>query len=248
MRKLPTLPYSFYSIAFFPKITTFFCGGRKIRSGSKKLGSTLPCFVRKITSMNLETTLKNFEKNGFKTRHFSNPNELQEFLKSEIRDMSVGMGGSVSLSQLGVYETLKDTNQEYWHAVDKSPETFEKASLAQVYILSANALTENGEIVNIDGRGNRVSGAIFGANRQKVLYICGTNKIEENLEKATWRAKNVAAPKNAQRLGLKTPCAIKADKCYNCMSPQRICRATAIISRPTSAETTIIIVDGDWGY
>lgn len=198
--------------------------------------------------MNLENTLKNFEKNGFKTRHFSTPNELQEFLKSEIRGMSVGMGGSVSLSQLGVYETLKDSNQVYWHAIDKSPETFEKASLAQVYILSANALTENGEIVNIDGRGNRVSGAIFGANRQKVLYICGTNKIKENLEKAMWRAKNIAAPKNAQRLGLKTPCAIKADKCYNCMSPQRICRATTIINRPTSAETTIIIVDGDWGY
>lgn len=198
--------------------------------------------------MSIENALKNFEKNGFKTRRFATPEELREFLKAEVNNTSVGMGGSVSLVELQIYDTLKDTNKIYWHSIDKSPEIFEKAALAEVYILSANALSESGAIVNIDGRGNRVSSAIFGANRKKVIYICGVNKFEPDLEKALWRAKNISAPMNARRLNLKTPCAIKADKCYNCNSPQRICRTTTITTHPTSAETLLLIVDGDWGY
>ena len=198
--------------------------------------------------MSIENALKNFEKNGFKTRHFATPEELREFLKAEISHTSVGMGGSVTLGELKVYDALKDTNKIYWHAIDKTPETFENAELAEVYILSANALSESGAIVNIDGRGNRISAAIFGAKRKKVVYICGSNKFEPDLEKAMWRAKNIAAPLNARRLQLKTPCAIKADKCYNCNSPQRICRTTAITTHPTSAETFLLIVDGNWGY
>jgi len=201
-----------------------------------------------IRNMDIEKTLAAFQNNGFKTLHFKNKDELQNYLKSEYKGSTIGFGGSVTLSELGVYETLEESNIVFSHAVNRSPETFEGAMLSEVYFLSANALTENGEIVNIDGRGNRVSGAIYGVHRKRVVYVCGTNKIEPTLEKALWRAKNIAAPRNAQRLGLKTPCAVRADKCYDCRSPQRICRATAIINRPTSAETLIIIVDGDWGY
>ncbi len=198
--------------------------------------------------MEIDKTLSVFAKRGFKTHHFSTKEELQEFLKSEIKDKSIGIGGSVTLSELGVYDAIKERNSVAWHAIDRSDETFINAALAQIYILSANAISETGEIVNIDGRGNRVASSIHGAKREKVIYICGTNKVEPTLEKAMWRAKNIAAPKNARRLGLKTPCAIKADKCYNCESPQRICRATTIITHPTSAENIIIIVDGEWGY
>ncbi len=198
--------------------------------------------------MEMDKILANFTRNGFKALYFSTKEELQIFLKSEIKGKTVGMGGSVTLKELDVYETLKDSNDVFWHAVENKQEVFEKSVLAQVYILSANALTENGEIINIDGRGNRVASSIYGPNREKVVYICGTNKIESTLEKAIWRAKNIAAPQNARRLGLKTPCALKADKCYNCNSPQRICRATTIITRPTSAENIVIFVEGSWGY
>ncbi len=198
--------------------------------------------------MEIDKILSIFAKRGFKTLHFSSKEELQAYLKSEIKGKTVGMGGSVTLTELGVYETLKESNTMAWHAIDRSNATFESATLGEIYILSANAISATGEIVNIDGRGNRVASSIYGPNREKVMYICGTNKIEPTLEKALWRAKNIAAPRNARRLGLKTPCAIRADKCYNCESPQRICRATTIITHPTSAENTIIIVDGEWGY
>ena len=125
----------------------------------------------------------------------------------------------------------------------------QNASLSESYVLSANALAETGEIINIDGRGNRVAGSIFGANLKRVFYICGTNKLAENIEKGIWRAKNIAAPKNAQRLGRKTPCAVRADKCYNCKSPERICRATVIITNPLiNVETFVLIVEGNYGF
>lgn len=198
--------------------------------------------------MSIESAIKNFERNGFKTRHFTTPEDLRKYLADNIVDTTVGMGGSVTLTELKICDALKGRNKIYWHAIDKSAKTFEEASLAEVYILSANALSESGEIVNIDGRGNRISGALFGANRKKVVYVCGTNKLEADLEKALWRAKNIAAPKNAQRLGIKTPCALKGDKCYNCNSPQTICRSISITRHPTSAETELLLLDGDWGY
>lgn len=198
--------------------------------------------------MDIDNALKNFERSGFKTFRFDSAEKLQEYLRKEIIGTTVGMGGSVSLTELKVYETLKENNTVYWHAIDRSAENFENAALAKVYILGVNAISETGEIVNIDGRGNRISGAIYGPRREKVIYICGTNKFEENLEKAIWRAKNIAAPLNAKRLGLSTPCAIHADKCYDCNSPQRICRSMSITTHPTSAESIIAVVNGKWGF
>jgi len=199
--------------------------------------------------MDIEKILSTFEKNGFKTLHFATKEELQQYLKNEFKGTSIGFGGSVTLSELEVYETLEESNVVFSHAVDRSPETFEGAMLSEVYILSANAISATGEIVNIDGRGNRVSGSIYGVNRKKVLYICGTNKIEPTLEKALWRAKNISAPKNAKRLGIKTPCAINADKCYNCNSPERICRNLSVLwEKPAGAEYEVILIREKLGY
>lgn len=108
--------------------------------------------------MSIESAIKNFERNGFKTRRFTTPEDLRKYLADNIVDTTVGMGGSVTLTELKICDALKGRNKIYWHAIDKSAKTFEEASLAEVYILSANALSESGEIVNIDGRGNRISG------------------------------------------------------------------------------------------
>ena len=101
------------------------------------------------------------------------------------------------------------------------------AMTADVYVSSANALAESGEIINIDGRGNRVAGTLYGAER--LYLVIGKNKLAPTFEDALWRARNIAAPKNAKRLGVKTPCAIRGDHCYDCSSPERICRGLVVL-------------------
>jgi len=212
--------------------------------------STLTAGGFESAAMSTEAALKNFEKKGFKTLHFRTKDEFSAYLRREFSGTTVGFGGSVTLQQLGAYETLSENNKVAWHwKTDNPAAAIREAAEAKVYFLSANALTETGEIVNIDGKGNRVSASIFAPDREKVVFVCGTNKFAENLEKAVWRAKNIAAPMNSRRLNLKTPCAAKADKCYSCQSPQRICRVTSITTNPPSGcETYIAIVEGNWGY
>ena len=125
--------------------------------------------------------------------------------------------------------------------------TYAEAAAAPVYLTSANALAETGEIINIDGIGNRVASLIFG--HEEVYFVVGRNKIAPDYDAALWRARNVAAPKNARRLGKKTPCAVRGDKCYNCKSPDRICRALAVLwERPTGVgRAEVVLIDQELG-
>ena len=122
------------------------------------------------------------------------------------------------------------------------------ATDAQVYICSLNGVAETGELVNIDGGGNRLSSGLFG--HEKVYFIIGVNKIAPDLEGAIWRARNIAGPKNARRLEKKTPCAVRGDKCYDCKSPERICRALAVLwERPTGiGRAEVVLVNEPLGY
>ena len=118
---------------------------------------------------------------------------------------------------------------------------------ADVYLTSANALAETGEIVNIDGAGNRVAASLFG--HEKVYFVIGRNKLAPTYDEALWRARNIAGPKNAQRLGAKTPCAAKGERCYDCKSPGRICRGLVVLWGPMiGMETEILLVDEDLGF
>ena len=118
----------------------------------------------------------------------------------------------------------------------------------QVYISSVNGLAETGEIINIDGNGNRVASTLFG--HETVYLVVGSNKLAPDYESALWRARNIAAPKNAQRLNRKTPCAVKGDRCYDCSSPDRICRALVVLwGKPnTVKKMEILLVDEALGY
>ena len=126
--------------------------------------------------------------------------------------------------------------------------TFKKIeSELTVYMLSANAIAATGEIVNIDGTGNRVANAIYGP--QKVYYVCGENEVTPDLMSAIDRARNMAAPPNAKRLGLNTPCAIDG-KCHNCASENRICNAMSIILARTTKQQKgeVFIIGEKLGY
>ena len=116
-----------------------------------------------------------------------------------------------------------------------------------LFLLSANAITADGRIVNIDGNGNRVAASISGPRR--TLYVIGRNKIVEGgVDDAIARVKRCACPPNCRRLGKRTPCAATG-VCADCDSPDRICKVTAIFDRrPTGMPTKVIVVDADLGY
>ena len=196
--------------------------------------------------MAFETVKKNLEARGFSVSTFSTAAEAAAYLDSAIDGTTVGIGGSMTVQQMGLHEKLAAHNEVHWHWTD-GPEARAKAAHADVYITSANGLTENGEIINIDGAGNRVASTLYGHKR--VYFIIGRNKLAPTYDEALWRARNIAAPKNAQRLGKKTPCAVKGDRCYDCKSPDRICRGLVVLWGPSmGVETEIVLVDEELGY
>ena len=196
-----------------------------------------------------EALKKRLEENGFQVSVFSTGEEAAAYLNREIDGTTVGCGGSMTLQELGLYDSLAAHNELYYHGTSSDPAAArEKGMTADVYLLSANAIAENtGEILNIDGTGNRLSSTLFG--HRKVYFVAGRNKISPDFNSALWRLRNVVAPKNAQRLGRKTPCAIKGDKCYNCSSPERICNALVVhYKKMGSMDMEIVLVDQELGY
>ncbi|MBR1770537.1 MAG: lactate utilization protein [Lachnospiraceae bacterium] len=135
---------------------------------------------------------------------------------------SVTMGGCMSAHEIGLVEALKS---DAYHFIDRDAMEDKRAAMlaaydADVFLASANAITEDGILVNIDGNSNRVSAIAQGP--KKVIFIVGMNKVCNDVDGAIKRARNVAAPINAQRFGLSTPCA-KTGSCFNCKSPDTIC-------------------------
>ena len=149
---------------------------------------------------------------------------------------------------MGLYEKLSGHNRVFWHWRPESAEDPRREAMtADMYITSVNALAETGELINIDGNGNRVASSLYG--HKKVWFIVGRNKLAPTYEEALWRARNIAAPKNAQRLGRKTPCAVHGDRCYDCKSPERICRGLVVLwEAVANMEMEVVLIDQDLGY
>ena len=200
--------------------------------------------------MAFEKLKETLEKNGFTVSVFADGKAATEYLNREIDGVTVGCGGSMTLTEMGVQKSLAEHNTLYAHGITPGDpwEIMAKAATAEVYVLSANAIAEDtGEILNIDGNGNRVSASLFG--HRKVYIVAGKNKVSPDYDSALWRLRNVVAPKNAQRLGRKTPCAVKGDKCYDCHSPDRICRGLVVLyqkMRPMDME--VVLIDQELGY
>lgn len=147
---------------------------------------------------------------------------LQAALSLIPEGSSVTMGGAMSAHEIGLVDALKKGNYNF---LDRDKAADKRAAMlaaydADVFLSSANAMTDDGILVNIDGNANRVSAICQGP--KKVIFIVGMNKVCVDLDSAMKRARNVAAPVNAQRFGLSTPCA-KTGKCMDCKSPDTIC-------------------------
>ena len=195
----------------------------------------------------LETAAQSLKERGYTVRIFAAAQEAAAYLDRAIDGKTVGFGGSVTLDTMGLYDLLGRHNTVFWHWRSEDSAAARKNTMtAQVYLTSANGLAETGEIVNIDGSGNRVAATLFG--HEKVYFVIGRNKLAPTYEEALWRARNIAGPQNAKRMGKKTPCAVKGDRCYDCKSPDRICRGLVTLWAPMMGmETEILLVNQDLG-
>ena len=199
----------------------------------------------------LQAMAETLRRRHFQCTVFASAEEAKQAALALIpQGASVGFGGSVTVQDLHLYEDLQARGQQvYWHwQVEKAEmDTARKHAMdADWYLCSANALTEAGDIVSTDGSGNRVASMFYGP--KEVLFIIGKNKLVSDYEAAIDRIRNVASPRNARRLGLKTPCAVTG-KCNDCDSPQRMCHITGVLHAPTSGRTMhVFLVDEDLGY
>lgn len=198
--------------------------------------------------VSIETTLKNLKSRGFEARSFQTGGEAVEYLASQLKGKTIGFGGSMTLEALGLYDKLRENNEIFWHWRKDTESPHAKAIGAEVYITSANAVAQSGEIINIDGTGNRVSATLYGKNT--VYIIVGKNKLAEDYDAALWRARNIASPLNARRLGRNTPCVKGELKCHDCKSTERICRGLVVLwEKMTGTEKAeVIIIDEELGY
>ena len=197
----------------------------------------------------LEQVKKALELRGYAVHIFETAEQAKEHLLADIApDKSVGFGGSMTLKNMGLDQALVERgNPFFWHWTAEDKEGAQiAAAVADVYLVSANAVTKKGQIINIDGHGNRVAATIHGPG--KVIFIIGKNKIAEDYDAAMERIHTVACPGNARRLGLSTPCAITG-KCADCASPQRMCNATVVFERaPSGHPFEILLINEDLGY
>lgn len=184
---------------------------------------------------------ENLLRRGYTVRCFAEAKAAADYLDSAIDGKTVGFGGSMTLQELGLYERLCAHNRVYWHWRD--PALRPKAAQAQVYLSSVNALAESGELINIDGAGNRVASTLYG--HERVYFVVGCNKLAASFEQALWRARNIAAPKNAQRLQAQTPCAEKGERCYDCQGSARICRGCVTLWGPMMGTPMEVILIGE---
>ncbi len=200
--------------------------------------------------MNFDHLREKLEKNGFAVSVFATGEEAAAYLNEQIDQRTVGMGGSMTIAELGLRESLSRHNVVFSHGFTPAPpaQVQQLAAGAEIYLLSANGIAgDTGEILNIDGTGNRVSSSLYG--HRKVYLLAGRNKISPNFHSALQRVRNVVAPKNAQRLGRKTPCAARGDRCYDCDSPERICRGLVVLYKKMgSMDMEVVLVDQELGY
>ena len=201
-----------------------------------------------MSEISMETVRDALRENFFRCECFDNRADALSFLWSELRDAkTVGMGSSITLDQMEIPQRLCAMGKTVIRPEYLKPgENFREGLLdifsADAYMCGANAITEEGHIVNIDGGGNRVAPLLFGP--PKCVIVAGKNKLVEDQKTAIARIKNIVAPVNCKRKGLQTPCA-QLGYCVDCKGPTRSCRATVILERPTRYTDLLVILIND---
>lgn len=197
--------------------------------------------------------LKSLGKRGFNASYHATSESICNAVLHLIpTSASVGIPGSVTVRELGLIEKLAPRgNRIYQHWKEQLTEQTDQDHRrleggADYYITSANAISIHGDIINIDGVGNRVADMIFGPKH--VIIIAGINKIVRSIDEGIRRSKEIAAVMNAKRINASTPCA-KNGVCVDCNTERRICRVISIIQyRPFQTEMSVMIVNKELGF
>lgn len=179
-----------------------------------------------------EELAKKLKRRGFIPHITDTKEELKRQIIELAGDGSVGFGGSSGIDSLQIYEALQEKgNPVYWHwkSSDKKAAR-DRAFEADTYLCSANALTLDGELVQIDGTGNRIGALIYGPER--VIVVAAENKLAKDVESGLAQIRKTICPSNARRQGYQTPCAVTGE-CRSCISKDSMCRVTAVFSQPT---------------
>ena len=191
--------------------------------------------VKWVNDKKIERTISNLEKNNIKGYYAKNNYEILNIIKGIAKEGEVvAVGGSMSLFETKVIDFLRSGRYDFLDRYkenltpDDIKDIYRKSFSADTYFASANAITEEGEIFNVDGNGNRVAAMLYGPD--KVILIVGVNKIVKNLDEAIKRNKDISGPANAKRLNTQTPCA-KVGYCMDCKSKDRICCEYTVIKR-----------------
>ncbi len=200
----------------------------------------------------VERTINGLKKNNFEALFVpDSKSAFDEVIKRIPDGATVGIGGSVTLAQIGLLDALGNRNiQLIWpmrqgKTQEEIHGLIQKSFSADIFLSSTNAVTEDGKLFNVDATGNRVGAMFIGP--KKVIVVCGINKIVKDIEAAEKRVKEWAAPQNAKRLKRKTPCA-ETGVCQDCSSPDRICNIyVTLAKKPSRTEVTVILVGEQLG-
>jgi len=208
--------------------------------------------VKEIIKIKMEACKKALEKNGMKAYLVEDAQAARELVNAMIKDHeTVCDGGTMTLQETGILDMLNHRDLVFHSHSDptmtreQSDAEARKAFSADTFIASTNAVTLQGELVNIDGHGNRVSAMIFGP--KQVIIVAGYNKIVEDEEAAKKRIREIAAPANSVRLHKQTPCS-KTGSCQDCYSKDRICSSYVKISYDKEDRIRVILIAEAYGY
>ncbi len=199
-----------------------------------------------------EKTIAALEKNNMKGYLVENVEEAKKLIAELVKDDKLmTAGGSMTLAESGIQEFLRENYKGIFidrdvTPAEEVPELMRKAFFADTYFASTNAVTENGELYNVDGNGNRVAAMIFGP--KQVIIVAGLNKIVTDLDAARDRLETYASPANCIRLERKTPCAATG-RCAHCNSPDRICCDYVVMAQQRVKDRIkVIFISNEYGY
>lgn len=201
----------------------------------------------------IKRTINSLKKNNIEGYYVQDKKQLTEKIKSFLKKGdTVAVGGSMTLFETGIIDFLRNGDYNFIDRYEENlkkedmKKIFRKSFLVDDYLVSSNAITEKGEIYNVDGNGNRVAAMIYGPDN--VIIVIGYNKIVKDLDEAMERCSSISAPANAKRLNLKTPCAVLGE-CMDCDSEGRICNYYTVIRRQNkNGRIKVIIVGEELGY
>lgn len=211
----------------------------------------------------VEATLKNLKRNRMEAYYVDTKEQACDLVKTLVQPgATVSCGGSVTLKQTGVYDIIASGDYDFLDrsackTAEETDALYCQVFSADAFFTSANAVTENGELYNVDGNSNRVAAIVFGP--KSVICVCGVNKLVKNIDEAIRRVKTKAAPPNTVRLGIETPCAKTGacislkqedpDMCAGCHGDGRICCNYVVSAQQRHINRIkVIIIGEEYGY